>query len=101
VADSINILVVDDEKGIREGCRRILMSEGHTVEVAQNGEEGLKLVKSKPFDLILVDLMMPIMGGLEMMEEVRSFDPEIIMIVITGFATIETAVDAMKHGAYD
>jgi len=101
VAESINILVVDDEKGIREGCRRILMSEGHSVEVAENGEEGLKLVTTKPFDLLLVDLMMPVMGGLEMMEEVRKFDPEIIMIVITGFATIETAVDAMKHGAYD
>jgi len=101
VADSINILVVDDEKGIREGCRRILMSEGYVVEVAENGEIGLKLVKEKPFDLLLVDLMMPVMGGLEMMEEVRRFDPEIIMIVITGFATIETAVDAMKHGAYD
>ena len=101
MADSINILVVDDEKGIREGCRRILMSEGYSVEVAQNGDEGLKLVTTKPFDLILVDLMMPVMGGLEMMEEVRKLDPEIIMIVITGFATIETAVDAMKHGAYD
>jgi PAS domain S-box-containing protein len=101
VPNPITILVVDDEKGIREGCRRILMSEGYAVEVAENGEVGLSLVKSKPFDLILVDLMMPVMGGLEMMEEVRKFDPEIIMIVITGFATIETAVDAMKHGAYD
>jgi PAS domain S-box-containing protein len=101
VTDLTNILVVDDEKGIREGCRRILMSEGYTAEVAENGEVGLNLVKSKPFDLILVDLMMPVMGGLEMMEEVRKYDPEIIMIVITGFATIETAVDAMKHGAYD
>ncbi len=101
MAEESNILVVDDERGIREGCRRILISEGYTVDVAENGEEGLKLVKSRPFDLILVDLMMPVMGGLEMMEEVRKFDPEIIMIVITGFATIETAVDAMKHGAYD
>lgn len=101
MADPTNILVVDDEKGIREGCRRILMSEGYAVSVAENGEEGLKLVQSNPFDLILVDLMMPVMGGLDMMEEVRKFDQEIIMIVITGFATIETAVEAMKHGAYD
>jgi PAS domain S-box-containing protein len=101
VAETTNILVVDDEKGIREGCRRILMSEGFSVDVAENGEEGLKLAKAKPFDLILVDLMMPVMGGLEMMEQVRQHDAEIIMIVITGFATIETAVDAMKHGAYD
>ncbi len=97
----MNILVVDDEKGIREGCRRILMSEGYTVDLAENGKEGLKVIKTKPFDLILVDLMMPVMGGLDMMEEARQYDPELIMIVITGFATIETAVEAMKHGAYD
>jgi len=101
VAETANILVVDDERGIREGCRRILVSEGFSADVAENGEEGLKLAKAKPFDLILVDLMMPVMSGLEMMEQVRQYDPEIIMIVITGFATIETAVEAMKHGAYD
>lgn len=101
MAEAANILVVDDERGIREGCRRILMSEGFSADVAVNGEEGLKLAKAKPFDLILVDLMMPVMSGLEMMEQVRQHDPEIIMIVITGFATIETAVEAMKHGAYD
>jgi PAS domain S-box-containing protein len=101
VAETANILVVDDERGIREGCRRILVSEGFSADVAENGEEGLKLTRAKPFDLILVDLMMPVMSGLEMMEQVRQHDPEIIMIVITGFATIETAVEAMKHGAYD
>lgn len=101
MAEKENILVVDDERGIREGCRRILMSEGFSADVAENGEEGLRLAKVKPFDLILVDLMMPVMSGLEMMEQVRQYDPEIIMIVITGFATIETAVEAMKHGAYD
>jgi len=101
VTETAHILVVDDEKGIREGCRRILMSEGFSADVAENGEEGLKSAKAKPYDLILVDLMMPVMSGLEMMEHVRQYDPEIIMIVITGFATIETAVEAMKHGAYD
>ncbi len=98
---AIHVLVVDDEKGIREGCRRILTSEGFSVDVAENGKEGLEKVRAKPFDLILVDLMMPVLGGLEMMERVREQDPEVIMIVITGFATIETAVEAMKHGAYD
>ena len=67
----------------------------------RTAKEGLEKVRSKPFDLLLVDLMMPLMGGLEMMEQVKAYDPEIIMIVITGFATVETAVDAMKHGAYD
>ncbi len=99
--EKTRVLVVDDEKGIREGCRRILSIEGCVVDAASNGQEGLELVKSNRYDLMLVDLMMPVMGGLEMMEQVRQQDPEIVMIVITGFATIETAVEAMKHGAYD
>jgi PAS domain S-box-containing protein len=97
----MTILVVDDERGIREGCRRILAPEGYAVDVAVDGREGLEKVRSKQFDLLLVDLMMPTMGGIEMMGQVRAFDPEIIMIVITGFATVETAVAAMKQGAYD
>jgi two-component system phosphate regulon sensor histidine kinase PhoR len=102
MTDVANILVVDDERGIREGCRRILTAEGFLVDVAGNGEEGWDLVRAKKsYDLLLVDLMMPVMGGLELMDHVNQFDPEVIMIVITGFATIETAVEAMKHGAYD
>ena len=97
----MHILVVDDERGIREGCRRILAPEGYAVDVAEDGRAGLEKVRAGAFDLILVDLMMPLMGGIEMMEHVSAYDPEIIMIVITGFATVETAVDAMKHGAYD
>lgn len=96
-----NILVVDDERGIREGCKRILAAEGYLVDVAENGKVALEMVKSKTYDLILVDLMMPVMGGIELMEQVKRIDPEAIMIVITGFATIETAVDAIKSGAYD
>ena len=99
--DAIHILVVDDEKGIREGCRRILTSEGYAVDVAENGKQGLDMVKAKSYDLLLVDLMMPVMSGMEFMDAVRQLDTEIIMIVITGFATVETAVEAMKHGAYD
>lgn len=99
--ETIRIIVVDDERGIREGCRRILSAEGYVVDVAANGQEGLELIRQEPYDLLLVDLMMPIMGGLDLMGHTREHDPEIIMIVITGFATIENAVDAMKHGAYD
>ena len=102
MSETTNILVVDDERGIREGCRRILTAEGFLVDVAGNGKEGWDLVRAKkPYDLLLVDLMMPVMGGLELMDQVSGFDRDIIMIVITGFATIETAVEAMKHGAYD
>lgn len=101
MTEAINVLIVDDEHGIREGCRRILAMEGYAVETAENGKAGLDLAQTKRFDLILVDLMMPVIGGLEMMDRVRSVDEDVIMIVITGFATIETAVEAIKHGAYD
>jgi len=101
MAETPHILVVDDERGIREGCRRIFEAEGFRVEVAVDGQEGLAKVEAGAFDLLLVDLMMPVMGGLELMERVHALAPEIVMIVITGFATIETAVDAMKRGAYD
>ncbi|MRR08167.1 MAG: response regulator, partial [Deltaproteobacteria bacterium] len=74
---------------------------GYTVDTAENGKIGLDKAKENSYDLILLDLMMPVMGGLEMMEQVRQFDPGIILVVITGFATVETAVEAMKHGAYD
>lgn len=96
-----HILVVDDERGIREGCRRILSSDNHKIDVAENGQQGFDLIQKNVYDLVLVDLMMPVMGGLEMMEKALKYNPELIMIVITGFATVETAVDAMKHGAYD
>jgi YesN/AraC family two-component response regulator len=84
--EKAKILVVDDERGIREGCKRILAAEGHLVDVAENGKVALEMVKSKTYDLMLIDLMMPVMGGIELMEQVRKIDPEAIMIVITGFA---------------
>ncbi len=95
------ILVVDDERGIREKCRRILTAENHLVETAENGQQGLELIYAHQYDLILVDPMMPVMDGLPMMEKIHAYDPDLIMIAITGFATVETAVEAMRHGACD
>jgi two-component system phosphate regulon sensor histidine kinase PhoR len=96
-----HILVVDDELGIREGCKRALSAEGFIVDGAEDGNEGLNKVKKNAYDLILVDLMMPGISGLELIERIQLIDPEIILVVITGHATIETAVEAMKKGAYD
>ncbi|MDZ7264549.1 MAG: response regulator [candidate division KSB1 bacterium] len=96
-----NILVVDDERGIREGCRRILAAEGYLVDQAEDGKQGLALLQQKTYDLMLVDLMMPVMGGLELMDAIQQQHLDVLVIVITGYATIETAVEAMKHGAYD
>ena len=96
-----NILIVDDEMGIREGCKRALSEEGYAADAAEDGQTGLQKVKEKNYDLILVDLMMPGIGGMELIKKIHHWDPEIIMIVITGNATIETAVEATKLGAYD
>jgi signal transduction histidine kinase len=95
------ILVVDDELGVREGCRRVLSREGHEVVVAATGEEGWEQVQSGPFELVLLDVMMPDIGGMELLKRIVAFDPEVVCIIITGYATIELAVQAIKQGAYD
>jgi two-component system sensor histidine kinase/response regulator len=95
------ILVIDDEPGIRLGCQRALRSEGYRVDTAADGEEGLQALASSEYDLVLLDMMMPGIGGLEMLERIRELDPNLVCVVITGYATVELAVEAIKRGAYD
>jgi signal transduction histidine kinase len=95
------ILVIDDELGMRIGCQRALQGEGYDVETAESGEEGLHKLRSDGFDLILLDMMMPGIGGLEMLEHISQIDPNLVCVVITGYATVELAVQAIKKGAYD
>ncbi|MBS3757505.1 MAG: response regulator [Desulfobacterales bacterium] len=96
------ILVVDDEAEIRRGCERILKSEGYRVFLASGGQAGLNLLRRQPgIDLVLVDLKMPGMGGFEFLDRARRIATEIEFVVITAYATIESAVEATKRGAYD
>lgn len=95
------ILVVDDDRAILRSCENILTDEGHEVITAGNGATGLELLKRDSIDLVLVDLKMPGMNGLEMLEASRRIRPELVVIVFTGYATIETAVDAIKLGAFN
>lgn len=95
------ILVIDDDAGIRLACQRALRSEGFKVSTAADGEEGLQLLSSAPHDLVLLDMMMPGIGGLEMLEHIHELEPNAVCIVITGYATVELAVQAIKKGAYD
>jgi two-component system, sensor histidine kinase and response regulator len=97
----MRVLVVDDELGIREGCRRALTAKGFEVEVAENGPAGLHKLREGAYDILLVDAMMPGMSGLEMLQNARKLYPELICIIITGYATVELAVQAMREGAHD
>jgi len=100
-SEPATILVVDDELGIREGCRRILSRAGHQVVVAATGEEGWQQIQSGQFDLVLLDIMMPDINGMELLKRIMPFDPNLVCIIITGYATVELAVQAIKGGAYD
>ena len=96
-----NILVIDDEESMRDSCQQTLSRSGHYVETAGNGKKGLELLKKTSYDLVILDLKMPGLSGLEVLEKIKEDDPEIVVVVITGYATIESAVEAMKKGAYD
>lgn len=100
-SQEIHILVVDDEKIIREGAERILTKEGWKTAIAENGERGLALIKETAFNILLLDLMMPGISGMEVLKSALAIRPGILPIIITGYATIENAVEAMKRGAYD
>lgn len=95
------ILVIDDELGIREGCRRVLEPEGYVVETASTGREGLRRIQEQPFDLVLLDVVMPDVRGIELLAPLHEQDPNIVCVIITGYATVELAVQAIKAGAYD
>jgi two-component system nitrogen regulation response regulator NtrX len=96
-----SILVIDDEKAIRKALNEILTFEGFTVDEAGDGVEGLKKIKENNYDCILCDIKMPKMDGIEVLEQTRAEKPDIPFIVISGHGNIETAVDAVKKGAFD
>jgi two-component system phosphate regulon sensor histidine kinase PhoR len=103
MSGQVNILVIDDEQIMRDGCSRILSKDGWSIFSAENGAQGLEQIKghAENLDVILLDLMMPGMSGMEVLDHVRTYDPNLLVIVITGYATVESAVEAMKKGAYD
>jgi len=95
------ILVIDDEKRIRDGCHRVLSKEGYTVGMAETGARGIEMIEKDHFDIILLDLMMPGLSGFDVLSQVKAIHPETVIIVISGYATVEHSIEAMKKGAFD
>ncbi len=95
------ILIIDDEEVVLDSCTQILKGSSYQIATAPDGAKGLSLLPEYLPDLVFVDLKMPGLSGFEVLDKVHEFDPTIVTVVITGFATVSSAVDAMKKGAYD
>jgi len=98
---AISVLVVDDEQIMQDSCSRILVKEGFTVATADCGEAALEHCDRESYDLVLLDLKMPGMGGIKTLNRLKEMDPGITILIMTGYPSIETAVRAIKLGAYD
>src|SRR6476469_721244 len=96
-----NILIIDDEKAIRKTLNEILSFEGFKITEAGDGEEGLKLFSANTYDVVLCDIKMPKLDGIEFLTKVSQVNPDVPVIVISGHGNIETAVEAVKKGAFD
>ena len=98
---STKILIVDDELIMRESLRGWLERDGHAVAAAASGEEALDILATTRFDILLVDIKMEGISGLDVLRHVKENDPDVAVVMITAYGSIPTAIDAMKNGAYD
>ena len=101
VPEKATILVIDDEAAMRDSCCQVLDKEGYRTESAEDGSRGLQKIKQIHPDLILVDIKMPGISGMDLLKKAADIDPNVVSVVITGYATVELAVEAMKRNAYD
>jgi len=101
VENGQKILIIDDEEVVLDSCTEILQGSDYEITTATDGGRGLKLVQEFRPDLVFVDLKMPGISGFEVLEKIREHDSTVVTIVITGYATVSSAVEAMKKGAYD
>src|SRR3954471_17741716 len=96
-----SVLVIDDEEVMRDILETLLTREGYEVRLAASGQEGLDLARAVPFDAALVDIMMPGLNGIETLDELKRIDEDLAVIIITAYASVESAISAMKSGAFD
>jgi DNA-binding NtrC family response regulator len=101
MAFSANILIIDDEESMRAGCVQTLAENGYRVQAVENGCMALERVAKESFDVVLLDLKMPGVSGIELLRRLKEKDPNSVVIIITAYGTIDCAVEAMKSGAYD
>ncbi len=101
IVPPLNILVIDDERSIREGCRLSLTRKGHRVDTSPNGQAGLEAILKGTYDIVLLDLRLPDMDGMEILRRAYRECPSLCIIIITGVSTVKGAVEAMKAGAFD
>ena len=97
----VNVLVVDDEKGLCSGIQEALRREGYTVDAANDAASALRLTQSRLFNLVITDVKMPGLDGLELVRQVKAKSPDTLCILMTAYGTVGNAVQAMKEGAYD
>jgi len=95
------ILVIDDDESMRDSCRQALARKASRIEVAGDGLTGLGIIEKEAFDLVILDLKMPGLSGMEVLNRIKQEYPGVVVVVITGYATVESAVEAMRRGAYD
>src|SRR6476646_3949572 len=95
------ILVVDDEEIMREILETLLTREGYDVRLASSGAEGLEMARALPFDAAIVDIMMPGLDGIATLDELKRIDEDLAVLIITAYASVESAIAAMKNGAFD
>src|ERR671929_660606 len=96
-----DLLIADDEQGIRQLLTIVFEREGHRVRVAENGQAAMALLRKEPADLIISDVKMPDMGGIELLRAARELAPDVAVVMMTAFATVDTAREAFKLGADD
>jgi len=96
-----SILIVDDELSVRQSLKHWFLEDGFDVETAEDGQDALEKMNSGPYDIILVDIKMPGMDGITLQKRIKEIDKDVIVIIITAYASVDTAVDALKHGAFD